>query len=32
LQEAQDAWPFLYLRNPMIPTLSWRGIGIIALI
>lgn len=32
LQEARDAWPFLYLRNPMIPTLSWRGLGIIAFI
>jgi spermidine synthase len=32
LREAEDAWPFLYLRNPMIPTLSWRGIGIIAFV
>ena len=32
LREAEDAWPFLYLRNPMIPTLSWRGMGIIALV
>ena len=25
LREARDAWPFLYLRNPMIPTLSWAA-------
>ena len=25
LQTATDDWPFLYLRKPMIPTLSWRG-------
>ncbi len=25
LRTATDDWPFLYLRNPMIPTLSWRG-------
>lgn len=25
-----DNWPFLYLRSPMIPALSLRGIGIIA--
>jgi spermidine synthase len=26
LRTATDDWPFLYLRKPMIPTLSWRGI------
>jgi len=25
LQTTTDDWPFLYLRKPMIPTLSWRG-------
>jgi SAM-dependent methyltransferase len=25
LRTATDDWPFLYLRDPMIPTLSWRG-------
>ncbi len=25
---ATDDWPFLYLRTPMIPTLSLRGMGI----
>jgi spermidine synthase len=25
LRTATDDWPFLYLREPMIPTLSWRG-------
>jgi len=25
LRTATDDWPFLYLRNPMIPTLSLRG-------
>jgi drug/metabolite transporter (DMT)-like permease len=25
LPNATDDWPFLYLRKPMIPTLSWRG-------
>ena len=25
LRTASDDWPFLYLRKPMIPTLSWRG-------
>jgi SAM-dependent methyltransferase len=29
LRPAQDAWPFLYLRNPMIPDLSWRGVGVL---
>jgi SAM-dependent methyltransferase len=28
LRTASDDWPFLYLRKPMIPTLSWRGIVI----
>jgi spermidine synthase len=26
LRTPTDDWPFLYLRKPMIPTLSWRGI------
>jgi hypothetical protein len=30
LRVAEDVWPFLYLRNPMIPALSWRGIAVIA--
>jgi spermidine synthase len=25
LRTATDDWPFLYLRKPMIPTQSWRG-------
>jgi len=25
LRAAEDSWPFLYLRSPMIPDLSWRG-------
>ena len=32
LRVAEDAWPFLYLRNPMIPDLSWRGMIVLALI
>jgi len=28
LRTASDDWPFLYLRKPMIPTLSWRGMVI----
>jgi uncharacterized membrane protein len=32
LRDAEDAWPFLYLRNPMIPTLSWRGMVVIAVV
>jgi spermidine synthase len=32
LQEAMDVWPFLYLRNPMIPDLSWRGMAVIGII
>ncbi len=30
LRTATDDWPFLYLRKPMIPTLSLRGMGIMA--
>jgi hypothetical protein len=33
IRPATDSWPFLYLRNPMLPDLSWRGmlgIGLIA--
>ncbi len=29
LRITNDVWPFLYLRNPMIPDISWRGIAII---
>src|SRR5262249_34882687 len=29
LRVAEDVWPFLYLREPMIPDLSWRGIAVI---
>ena len=32
LRMAEDAWPFLYLRNPMIPDLTWRGIGVVGVI
>lgn len=32
LKIAEDAWPFLYLRNPMISALSWRGMTVIAAI
>jgi len=35
LRTASDDWPFLYLRKPMIPTLSWRGMiimGALALV
>jgi hypothetical protein len=28
LRTATDDWPFLYLRKPMIPTLSLRGMAI----
>jgi spermidine synthase len=28
LRTATDDWPFLYLRKPMIPTQSWRGMVI----
>ncbi len=30
LRPATDDWPFLYLRQPMIPTLSLRGMAIMA--
>jgi spermidine synthase len=30
LRAAEDSWPFLYLRSPMIPDLSWRGGLVIA--
>ena len=32
LRTATDDWPFLYLRKPMIPTLSWRGVIIMAVL
>jgi spermidine synthase len=32
LRTATDDWPFLYLRRPMIPTLSWRGVIIMAIL
>jgi len=32
LRVAQDVWPFLYLKNPMIPDISWRGIAIVGCI
>ena len=32
LHPARDAWPFLYLRSPMIPALVWRGILVMGLI
>ena len=32
LRAATDAWPFLYLRNPMIPALSWRGIAVMGIV
>jgi SAM-dependent methyltransferase len=32
LRTARDAWPFLYLRSPMIPGLVWRGILVMGLI
>ena len=25
---ATDDWPFLYLREPLIPTLTWRGMAV----
>lgn len=31
LRMARDAWPFLYLRSPMIPDLVWRGIVVMGL-
>lgn len=32
LRIAEDTWPFLYLRNPMIPDLSLRGIAVMGVI
>ena len=32
LRVATDVWPFLYLRNPMIPDLSRRGMAVIGII
>jgi hypothetical protein len=32
LRTATDDWPFLYLRRPMIPALSLRGIAVMAAI
>ena len=32
LRAAEDSWPFLYLRSPMIPDLSWRGNLVIAVV
>jgi SAM-dependent methyltransferase len=32
LRTARDAWPFLYLRSPMIPDLVWRGVIVMGLI
>ena len=32
LRTATDDWPFLYLRKPMIPTLSLRGMVIMAVL
>jgi Spermine/spermidine synthase domain len=32
LRVATDDWPFLYLRGPMIPSLSLRGMGIMGLL
>ena len=32
VQPARDAWPFLYLRSPMIPALVWRGILLMAIV
>ena len=32
LGTARDAWPFLYLRSPMIPSLVWRGIIVMMLV
>lgn len=29
---ASDAWPFLYLRSPMIPALSLRGIAVMSVL
>jgi spermidine synthase len=32
LRVATDVWPFLYLRNPMIPDLSRRGMAVIGIV
>jgi spermidine synthase len=32
LRVAKDVWPFLYLKNPMIPDISWRGIAVVGCI
>ncbi len=32
LRLATDAWPFLYLRGPMIPSLSLRGMAIMGVV
>lgn len=32
LRAAEDNWPFLYLRQPMIPALTWHGALIMAVI
>jgi SAM-dependent methyltransferase len=32
LRNATDAWPFLYLRSPMIPSLVWRGMAVMGVI
>ncbi|HJZ58444.1 MAG TPA: hypothetical protein VKE74_26110, partial [Gemmataceae bacterium] len=29
LPPATDDWPFLYVRSPEIPALTWRGIGLV---
>jgi SAM-dependent methyltransferase len=31
LRVARDAWPFLYLHNPMIPALTWRGMAVVGI-
>jgi Spermine/spermidine synthase domain len=28
LKPADDNWPFLYVRQPGIPSLTWRGVGL----
>jgi hypothetical protein len=32
LPVATDDWPFLYVREPAIPLVSWRGMGMIAVL
>jgi SAM-dependent methyltransferase len=32
LRNATDAWPFLYLHEPMIPSLVWRGMAVMGVI